>query len=297
MALRTMEQRDQCEFELFDVKVCVKTNMKGIADLLRTTYSAFPSTNGHSSGKSKESHYSVIEKRRKNPEQKRFLIFQDHRMVYQTQDRDPLVPYLKWFVNNDVLDHLTSYYQLHAGVVSRDGKGIILPGPSRSGKTTLVLGLLMNGFRYLSDEFALIDPKTQQVIPFPRNLYLYKSRDAAPVLSLSENGKETASKLSYAESTFSFLFHVPVEQRGEPCPVNYVIFPTYSPGEKPRLTKMSKGSALLGMIKASLNFFDHSKSATDILVDLLQNADCYSLTTGHLRSTVDLLLDLSDHAR
>jgi hypothetical protein len=46
---------------------------------------------------------------------------------------------------------------VHAGVVARHGRAILLPGPSLAGKSTLVAALVRAGAEYYSDEFALID--------------------------------------------------------------------------------------------------------------------------------------------
>jgi hypothetical protein len=46
---------------------------------------------------------------------------------------------------------------VHAGVVAVDGRAIVLPGMSFSGKTTLVAALIAAGATYLSDEFAVLD--------------------------------------------------------------------------------------------------------------------------------------------
>jgi hypothetical protein len=56
---------------------------------------------------------------------------------------------------------------VHAGVVAVDGGAIVLPGPSFSGKTTLVTALLELGASYYSDEYAVLDPGGQ-VHPYPR---------------------------------------------------------------------------------------------------------------------------------
>lgn len=46
---------------------------------------------------------------------------------------------------------------VHAGVVGWKGKAIVIPGRSRSGKTTLVKEFLKQGACYYSDEFAVFD--------------------------------------------------------------------------------------------------------------------------------------------
>lgn len=48
---------------------------------------------------------------------------------------------------------------VHAGVVGWRGRAIVIPGRSRSGKTTLVAELVKAGALYLSDEFAVLDSR------------------------------------------------------------------------------------------------------------------------------------------
>lgn len=58
---------------------------------------------------------------------------------------------------------------VHAGVVGWRGRAIVVPGRSRSGKTTLVAELVRAGASYLSDEFAILDARGR-VHPFPKAL-------------------------------------------------------------------------------------------------------------------------------
>jgi hypothetical protein len=58
---------------------------------------------------------------------------------------------------------------VHAGVVGWRGRAIVVPGRSRSGKTTLVAELVRRGAVYLSDEFAVLD-RRGRVHPFVKPL-------------------------------------------------------------------------------------------------------------------------------
>ncbi len=58
---------------------------------------------------------------------------------------------------------------VHAGVVALDGYAVVLPGDSRSGKSTLTAALIAAGASYYSDEFAVIDSEGL-VLPYPRAL-------------------------------------------------------------------------------------------------------------------------------
>ena len=57
---------------------------------------------------------------------------------------------------------------LHAASVERDGRGLILTGESGSGKSTLSALLGANGWRFMGDEFVLIDLASGEMVPFPR---------------------------------------------------------------------------------------------------------------------------------
>ncbi|HEX9954603.1 MAG TPA: HprK-related kinase A [Allosphingosinicella sp.] len=61
---------------------------------------------------------------------------------------------------------------LHAGCVEREGRALLLTGHSGAGKSTLAALLGESGWRFMSDEFALLDPETGLIHPFPRAISL-----------------------------------------------------------------------------------------------------------------------------
>ncbi len=61
---------------------------------------------------------------------------------------------------------------LHASSVERDGRALIMTGESGSGKSTLSALLGERGWRFMGDEFALIDLVTGMAHPFPRPVSL-----------------------------------------------------------------------------------------------------------------------------
>jgi hypothetical protein len=77
--------------------------------------------------------------------------------------------YAYQWVTDRITGALTSFFMIHAGVVTRSGKALIIAGPPGTGKTTLVLALLHRGFSFCSDEFCPIEKKTGLIHPFPRS--------------------------------------------------------------------------------------------------------------------------------
>lgn len=64
----------------------------------------------------------------------------------------------------------TSLIPVHAAAVERDGSFLVLSGPPRAGKTTLLLDLLDDGWRLVTDDLVPIDPETLTAEPFPKPL-------------------------------------------------------------------------------------------------------------------------------
>jgi hypothetical protein len=62
---------------------------------------------------------------------------------------------------------------VHAGVVACDGRALLIPGESFSGKTTLVAALVKAGATYYSDEYAVLD-EAGRVHRYPRPLSIRK---------------------------------------------------------------------------------------------------------------------------
>ncbi|HSK41335.1 MAG TPA: hypothetical protein VK943_16340, partial [Arenibaculum sp.] len=88
------------------------------------------------------------------------------------QDRQ-LAPLLfEWGFNLWVGTRAHRYLILHAAVLERDGRALILPAPPGSGKSTLAAGLALGGWRLLSDEICLLRPEDGLAIPLPRPVAL-----------------------------------------------------------------------------------------------------------------------------
>ncbi len=76
-----------------------------------------------------------------------------------------------------VTSNTTQVVFVHAGVVAWNGRGLILPGRSHAGKTTLVSALISQGALYYSDDYAVLD-HAGRVWPFPQSLAVRRGSDA-----------------------------------------------------------------------------------------------------------------------
>jgi hypothetical protein len=120
---------------------------------------------------------------------------------------------------------------VHAGVVSLEGRAIVLPGFSFAGKTTLVRALLEQGAGYLSDEFALLD-EDGRVHPY------------AKALSLRAPGTARRDHADTRE-THPSVFGAPIVDQA--VPVGLIAALTYTPGSDwaPATRTPAQGALLL----------------------------------------------------
>jgi hypothetical protein len=85
-------------------------------------------------------------------------------------------PDLLYFFEKDMTQRVqmlrTDLFFVHAAAMSIDDRCILISGASGSGKSSLAWSMCNNGFDYLSDELAPIDPTQMRVEPYPHALCL-----------------------------------------------------------------------------------------------------------------------------
>lgn len=171
---------------------------------------------------------------------------------------------------------------MHAAALEYRGRILLLVAPSGSGKSTTTWALVNNGFRYLSDELAPIDPATFEVHPYPHALCL-KAAPPEP-FGLPEQTLRT-----------SYTMHVPVEcLPGEPCrepaPLAAIFFLRYDPkAGEPSLKPVSKAEAGARIYSNSLNLLAHSRYGLDAALKVAGHSDNYELVTSDLQQTCALI--------
>lgn len=94
---------------------------------------------------------------------------------------------------------------VHAGVVACEGRAIVLPGASLTGKSTLVAELVRAGATYFSDEFAVLDAGGR-VHPYPKPLSIREpgvlAQTSVPAETLGAVGTGSAEVAVIAATPF-----------------------------------------------------------------------------------------------
>lgn len=220
----------------------------------------------------------------------RYEIHVNGRMQFGPTRYEEVLPYLEWAMNWEVPKTFPQYLHLHAGSLEIDGQGVILPGDSGSGKSTLTVGLITRGWRYLCDEFALVDSETLQLHPYPRAICIKRPSFGV----LDSLGVTVPSQPSYVKGRKGHVAFInPMTIRpdapGRVSPVRYVIFPKYRAGAQPMLQPISRAEAAFDLHRVCFNLFGCQRPSIDVLAAMIRGADCYRLVAGEIGATCDLL--------
>lgn len=200
-----------------------------------------------------------------------------------------LVDELLWQLNRAAIPTAPGV-AVHAGAVSFEGRGIVLPAPMDSGKTTLTAGLVAAGLSYLSDEAALIAPDTGDVLAYPKPLWLSPGSVAAV------DGLRDRLMPEYRELGRMRTYVRPDDLRagavGVACPVALVIAPRFLAASPLRLEPMSRADTLMCLAENSFNLRELGGQGLEQLRRSVAGARGYRLTHGDLDEAVATILEL-----
>jgi serine kinase of HPr protein (carbohydrate metabolism regulator) len=90
------------------------------------------------------------------------------------------------------MNSLPSKFYIHAGAVGWNDFGILLPGTSRAGKTTLTRDFIKAGADYFSDDCVILDDKGY-LFPFPRPLAVRTESGDRHIREAEYYGAKTAA--------------------------------------------------------------------------------------------------------
>jgi hypothetical protein len=216
------------------------------------------------------------------------VVFQyDGAPPFNPLPRDHGLPLLEWGLNWCVSAHCHQHLIVHAAVVERAGHALVLPAPPGSGKSTLCAGLVSRGWRLLSDELALISPRTGSIAPLARPISLKNAsisliRGFAPDMVIGPTVKETLKgAVAHLKPPLDS-----VRRQAEPAVPRWIVTPRYAAGEVATLRPVPKGSAFMQLADSAFNYELHGRAGFELLGNMIAACDCYEFTYSDLEEAV-----------
>ncbi len=142
---------------------------------------------------------------------------------------------------------------LHASAVERDGRALIMTGASGSGKSTLSALLGRRGWRFMGDEFVLLDLESGAATPFPRMISLKNEAIAAMQAAAPD---AIFGPLMQATPKGDIMHMVPpadaITRMAESAPPALLLFPRF--GHLSAVREVAPGETFMRMTQASTNY-------------------------------------------
>ena len=179
------------------------------------------------------------------------LVYQGIAQIARTRDFAEALAALESSLHLQVAARAQDRLFVHAGVAGWQGRAILVPGRSFSGKTSLTAALVEAGAEYFSDEYAVLDA-SGRVHPYPKALGL-RGEDGQPL------PKRTAESLGGRAGA-------------APLPIGLILDTKFVPGACWRPRALSPGAALLTLLDNTVQVRSQPQWALPILQKAVSEA-------------------------
>lgn len=205
------------------------------------------------------------------------ILYSNAARLVRTHDFEDVLRLLEQDMELYIGDQARRRIFVHAGVVGWNGRAILVPGRSGSGKSSLVRALVEAGASYYSDEFAVLDARGR-VHPYPIPLAI-------------RPGPDEAARTRYR-----------VEEIGgvagtRPLPVALIVITRWLEGSQFRPRPLSPGRAVLELLANTLPARRRPARVLDTLTRVASQAVVLRGPRGEAEQTAGHILGsvLSSH--
>ncbi|WP_246840572.1 HprK-related kinase A [Lacimicrobium sp. SS2-24] len=221
--------------------------------------------------------------------------FMDEVNPFKPLPKDQAYPMLEWGMNWCIANHAHQYFIVHAGVIEKKGKVIMMPATQGSGKSTLTAAMMLSGWRLFSDELALLSLESDDVVPLARPINI--KNDAISILqqhfSHAEFGNIAHDTL---KGTVALMkpSQESVVRMHQTAPLHCIVFPRYVAKSEARLTPLDSVSAFQRLIDNSFNYSVLGEEGFHKVADILQKLPCYEFEYSRFEDAEATLNQLVD---
>ncbi len=224
-----------------------------------------------------------------------YTIYADGKAALQSETLDKALDRLEWSITTRILHAHRHFLQIHAAALVGEQGALMIVGPSGSGKSSLALSLLLQGWKCLSDEIVFIDPSSLRIFSFPRNFHL--SRETLrhfPALVMRDD------VLAFTDASGKSRID-PALITGEWTTISAqpwcLVFPAHGPDYLAALTPLGQTHSLTLLTAQTLNLGEFGMRGLEALAHFAGKCDSYMLTSNDLSSASGILSHLTKNSR
>ena len=222
-----------------------------------------------------------------------FIIYKDQQKVLSSGGKGAALLQLEWIVTIAVLEKSSSFLHLHAGGIINDNKkAMLIVADHGTGKSSIVIGLMLNGFKCLADDVILIDTDSDNFHFFPRafkiggDIYkflpeLYNKLDLKLTNTITENPFRRVNPERICTKPFS-----------NTSEIGWIIFLTNNGSTECKLRPVGQIEAFGLFLQGTFNINDHGYKGIDTIANIIESAICYEMDRGNLNEAISLLSNL-----
>ncbi len=275
----------------FDLNL--RLDVRHVVDHWRALYADFPVLEGE---RVFSCHIGLAETRRPLPRALRRVRFTvDGRPPHEDMPSVHALAVLEWGINLVVALRFHRFLMLHAAVVERAGRALLMPAAPGDGKTTLCAALAHRGWRLLSDEFGLVRPETGLLVPMPRPMPL-KNESIAVLRAFAP---EAVLGPEIANTRKGTVAHVrppvdSVRRAAVEVPAGWLVFPRWVAGAPLTIEPVPRTEAFMRLATNAFNYDTVGEAGFAAVRSLVDRSRCFQLVYSDLDAAIAALSDMAD---
>lgn len=271
---------------------CIRSNSLFLADGLRQMYAAYPIEDAGYADFHLQLRQSTGWRRWFRPQ---VLFDDDGDTPFEPMPANHAFALLEWMLNWCVSGSAHSYLIIHAAVVEKNGRALMLPAPPGSGKSTLCAALVSRGWRLLSDELTMIGLDDQLVRPLARPVSL-KNASIPVMKAYAPDAVFTRSAMDTTKGTVAHM-KVPdasVARAADPAKLAWVVFPRYQAGAALTLTPIPRARAFVRVAENAFNYSLTGARGFQALGRVMDDCSSFDFSYSQLDEAITLFDGMSE---
>lgn len=178
---------------------------------------------------------------------------------------------------------------VHSAAVGIDNKGVLICAKGGSGKSTLSVSCLVDGFQYVADDYLILNKVNNTVYALPIYSMITLSSQICKLIPtlksnfMGNNYNDTKYVLNISSYDNKFVKKLPIKA---------VVFPNIANVHEPTIEKTDKNRAVTQLVFSTATQMNNDKDACymKLLISLIKDLDFYKINLSpDLNKNVQLL--------